>query len=33
MDQIVGQALATWRRLDARWRLESLSTLGVVAAE
>jgi len=33
MDQIVGQALATWRRLDARWRLEALSTLGVVAAE
>ncbi|WP_188515240.1 UDP-galactopyranose mutase [Blastomonas aquatica] len=33
MDQIVGQALATWRRLDARWRLESLAGLGVVAAE
>lgn len=33
MDQIVGQALATWRRLDARWRLDALSTLGVVAAE
>lgn len=33
MDQIVGQALATWRRLDARWRLEALAGLGVVAAE
>lgn len=33
MDQIVGQALATWRRLDARWRLDSLAGLGVVAAE
>lgn len=33
MDQIVGQALATWRRLDARRRLEALAGLGVVAAE
>ncbi|WP_238550606.1 UDP-galactopyranose mutase [Blastomonas sp. AAP53] len=33
MDQIVGQALATWRRLDARWRLDALAGLGVVAAE
>ena len=33
MDQIVGQALATWRRLDARWRLDALARLGVVAAE
>jgi UDP-galactopyranose mutase len=33
MDQIVGQALATWRRLDGRWRLGALARLGVVAAE
>jgi UDP-galactopyranose mutase len=25
MDQIVGQALATWRRLDARWQIEAVS--------
>lgn len=33
MDQIVGQALATWRRLDARWRSEALAGPGAVAAE
>lgn len=33
MDQIVGQALATWRRLDARWRSETLADAGAVAAE
>jgi len=33
MDQIVGQALATWRRLDARWRTEALAGSGAVAAE
>jgi len=33
MDQIVGQALATWRRLDARWREEALAGTGAVAAE
>jgi UDP-galactopyranose mutase len=33
MDQIVGQALATWRRLDARWRAEALTPPGTVAAE
>ena len=39
MDQIVGQALATWRRLDARWRSAGLAgqelaaTAGAVAAE
>lgn len=39
MDQIVGQALATWRRLDARWRSAGLAgqelaaTAGTVAAE
>lgn len=33
MDQIVGQALATWRRLDARWRSEALAGSGAVAAE
>lgn len=33
MDQIVGQALATWRRLDARWRTEAMAGSGAVAAE
>lgn len=33
MDQIVGQALATWRRLDARWQAEALAGSGAVAAE
>jgi UDP-galactopyranose mutase len=33
MDQIVGQALATWRRLDARWRAEAEDAPGAVAAE
>ncbi|WP_285713853.1 UDP-galactopyranose mutase [Erythrobacter oryzae] len=33
MDQIVGQALATWRRLDARWRNEAVAGRGTVAAE
>jgi UDP-galactopyranose mutase len=33
MDQIVGQALATWRRLDARWQAEALEGSGAVAAE
>lgn len=33
MDQIVGQALATWRRLDARWRSEAMAGSGAVAAE
>ncbi len=33
MDQIVGQALATWRRLDARWRSEAMAGPGAVAAE
>jgi UDP-galactopyranose mutase len=34
MDQIVGQALATWRRLDARWREEAdAAGAGAVAAE
>lgn len=33
MDQIVGQALATWRRLEARWQVEALSGIGAVAAE
>ena len=33
MDQIVGQALATWRRLDARWRSAALAGRGTVAAE
>lgn len=33
MDQIVGQALATWRRLDARWRSEPVTGRGTVAAE
>jgi UDP-galactopyranose mutase len=33
MDQIVGQALATWRRLDARWRSETMAGAGAVAAE
>lgn len=33
MDQIVGQALATWRRLDARWRSETMAGPGAVAAE
>ena len=33
MDQIVGQALATWRRLDARWRSEAMAGAGAVAAE
>ncbi|MFM7349175.1 MAG: UDP-galactopyranose mutase [Erythrobacter sp.] len=33
MDQIVGQALATWRRLDARWREEALAGPKAVAAE
>jgi len=33
MDQIVGQALATWRRLDARWRSETVAGRGTVAAE
>ncbi len=33
MDQIVGQALATWRRLDERWRTEALAGSGAVAAE
>jgi UDP-galactopyranose mutase len=34
MDQIVGQALATWRRLDARWRSTALAdSEGAIAAE
>jgi UDP-galactopyranose mutase len=33
MDQIVGQALATWRRLDARWQAEALEGSEAVAAE
>ncbi len=33
MDQIVGQALATWRRLDARWQAEAMAGSGAVAAE
>ena len=33
MDQIVGQALATWRRLDAHWRSAALAGPGTVAAE
>lgn len=33
MDQIVGQALATWRRLDARWRSKAVARPGAVAAE
>ncbi len=33
MDQIVGQALATWRRLDARWRSGAMAGSGAVAAE
>jgi UDP-galactopyranose mutase len=33
MDQIVGQALATWRRLDARWRTEQVAGSETVAAE
>lgn len=33
MDQIVGQALASWSRLEARWQLESGPAVGVVAAE
>jgi UDP-galactopyranose mutase len=33
MDQIVGQALATWRRLDARWRTEAMAGTESVAAE
>jgi len=33
MDQIVGQALATWRRLDARWRAETMAETDAVAAE
>ena len=33
MDQIVGQALATWRRLDARWRTEAMAGSQTVAAE
>lgn len=33
MDQIVGQALATWRKLDARWRVDAMPDIGVEAAE
>ena len=33
MDQIVGQALATWRRLGARWQSEAMAGSGAVAAE
>lgn len=33
MDQIVGQALATWRRLDARWQVEAMAGSDAVAAE
>ena len=33
MDQIVGQALATWRRLDVRWRAEPVEGAEAVAAE
>lgn len=33
MDQIVGQALASWRRLDASWQTQALSELNAVAAE
>lgn len=33
MDQIVGQALATWRRLDACWRRQAMAGSGAVAAE
>lgn len=33
MDQIVGQALATWRRLDARWRAGAMAGSDAVAAE
>ncbi len=33
MDQIVGQALASWRRLDARWQSEAMAGSGAVAAE
>lgn len=33
MDQIVGQALATWRRLDARWPTEAMAETEAVAAE
>jgi UDP-galactopyranose mutase len=33
MDQIVGQALATWRRLEARWQAEALEGSSAVAAE
>lgn len=33
MDQIVGQALASWRKLDARWQASALSGLSAVAAE
>jgi UDP-galactopyranose mutase len=33
MDQIVGQALASWSRLEARWQLETGPSIGVVAAE
>ena len=33
MDQIVGQALATWRRLDAGWRQDEAALSNMVAAE
>lgn len=33
MDQIVGQALAAWRRLDARWRADASDDAHAVAAE
>jgi UDP-galactopyranose mutase len=33
MDQIVGQALASWSRLEAHWQLEAGPAVGVVAAE
>ena len=33
MDQIVGQALASWRKLDARWQADAMSGMNAVAAE
>jgi UDP-galactopyranose mutase len=33
MDQIVGQALASWRKLDARWQADAMSGLNAIAAE
>lgn len=33
MDQIVGQALAAWRKLDTRWRAEAVDDVVSIAAE